>query len=60
MAEIKKQLFEKQPKDLTTSAHFTIRRSLLKKINNDSKEFGISASKVVDTIIADYYNSIKK
>lgn len=42
------------------SVHYTIRRSLVKKINSDAKEYNFSASKIVDTIIADYYEWNKK
>ena len=56
----KKNLFEKKEKDLTMSVHYTIRRSLVKKINSDAKEYNLSASKIVDTIIADYYERNKK
>ncbi|WP_406617878.1 hypothetical protein ACJA27_03310 [Mycoplasmopsis lipophila] len=57
---IKKELFKKQEKDLTVSTHYTIRKSLVEKIINDSKEYNLSASKIVDTIIANYYENIKK
>ena len=56
----KRNLFEKKEKDLTMSVHYSIRRSLVKKINTDAKEYSLSASKIVDTIIADYYERTKK
>ncbi len=56
----KKELFEKKEKDLTVSMHYTIRKSLVEKINKDAEEYNLSASKVVDTIIADYYDNVKK
>lgn len=52
---MKKNLFWKKEKDLTVSTHFTIRNSIVKKINEDSKKFNISKSKIVDTILAEYY-----
>lgn len=52
----KKELFKKKEKDLTQSVHYTIRRSLIKKVIDDSKKYNLSASKIVDTIIGEYYN----
>ena len=57
---VKRELFKKKEKDLTISTHYTIRRSLVEKINSDAKEYNLSASKIVDTIIEDYYKNIKK
>ncbi|WP_162847757.1 hypothetical protein [Mycoplasma anserisalpingitidis] len=52
---MKKNLFKKQEKDLTVSVHFSIRGSLVKKIENDSKKYNITKSKIVDTILWEYY-----
>lgn len=55
----KRVLFEKREKDLTVSVHYTIRKSLVEKIKNDSKKYNLSESKIVNTIIDNYYNKLK-
>lgn len=54
---MKKNIFTVKEKDLTKPVHYTIRTSLVKKILRDSKKYKISASKVVDTILYEYYKN---
>lgn len=51
----KKELFTKKKKDLTVSVHYSIRGSLAKKIEQDAEKYNITKSKIVDTILEDYY-----
>lgn len=51
----KKKLFKKKEKDLTVSVHYSIRQSLVKKVKEDSEKYNITKSKVIDTILEDYY-----
>ncbi|MDD7912454.1 hypothetical protein, partial [Metamycoplasma hyosynoviae] len=51
----KKELFTKKEKDLTVSAHYSIKGSLVKKIEKDAEKYNITKSKIVNTILEDYY-----
>lgn len=53
----KKELFTKKEKDLTVSVHYSIRGSLAKKVEEDAKKYNITKSKVVDTILENYYKN---
>ncbi len=55
----KKELFKEKEKDLTTSVHYSIRGSLAKKVENDAKKYNITKSRIVDTILEDYYKEKK-
>ncbi|VEU79342.1 Uncharacterised protein [Metamycoplasma cloacale] len=55
----KKELFTKKEKDLTVSVHYSIRGSLVKKVEEDAEKYNITKSKVVDTILEDYYKNKK-
>lgn len=55
-----KELFKNIEKDLTISVHYTLKSSLVKKINNDAKKYKLSSSKIVNTIIEKYYENLKK
>ena len=50
---MKKDIFEE--KDLTTSVHWTIKKSLVKKIKKIAKEKELSCSKVVSKILEDFF-----
>ncbi len=53
---MKKDIFENQKnKDLTVSVHYTIKSSLVQKVKTISKEKNISESKVVNTILEDFF-----
>lgn len=41
--------------NLTSPIHYTIKNSLLKKIKNDARKYGLSESKVVTLILEEYY-----
>lgn len=51
----KKELFKIKEKDLTIGVHYSIRGSLAKKVEEDAEKYNITKSKVVDTILEDYY-----
>lgn len=53
----KKGLFVKKDKDLTVSVHYSIRGSLAKKVEEDSKNYNITKSKIIDAILEDYYKN---
>lgn len=53
----KKELFIKKEKDLTVSVHYSIRKSLVKKVELDAKKYNITKSKIVNTILDDYYRN---
>ncbi len=55
----KKELFKVKEKDLTISVHYSIRGSLAKKVENDAEKYNITKSKIVDTILEDYYKENK-
>jgi predicted DNA binding CopG/RHH family protein len=52
---MKKDIFDNKKKDLTISCHFTIKESIVKKIKKTAKDNGISESKVVNTILEEYF-----
>ena len=52
---VKKELFTKKEKDLTVPVHYSIKCSLAKKIEEDAEKYNITKSKVIDTILEDYY-----
>ena len=54
---MKKNIFTVKEKDLTKPVHYDIRTPLVKKNLRDSKKYKISASKVVDTILYEYYKN---
>jgi hypothetical protein len=47
---------KREVKDLTVSAHYTIRGSLVSKVKEQSKKSNISESKVVDRILDNFFN----
>lgn len=53
---MKKNIFTKQTKDNTVPVHYTIRGSLVAKVLEDSKKYNMSASKIVEAILNEYYN----
>ena len=55
----KKQLFKTKEKDLTPGAHYSIRGSLAKKVEEDAVKYKITKSKVVNAIWEDYYKENK-
>ena len=55
----KKELFKIKEKDLTTGVHYSIRGSLTKKVEEDAEKYNITKSKVVNTILEDYYKEKK-
>ncbi|QJG66670.1 hypothetical protein HGG64_03135 [Mycoplasma phocoeninasale] len=53
---MKKEIFDiKEKKDLTVSVHYTIKSSLVKKVKEIAKEKNISDSKVVNTILEEFF-----
>lgn len=54
---MKKDLFKDGEKDATKPLTITLRGSLIDKVKADSKRTGLNVSKIIDTILDDYYNS---
>lgn len=53
---MKKDIFDiKEEKDLTISAHWTIKKSIVEKIKQIAKDKKMSDSKVVNTILEDFF-----
>lgn len=51
----KQALFQIKKKDLTASTHFSLQKSIISKLKEDSKKYNISVSKIVNTILTEYY-----
>ena len=55
---MKKDIFDiKEEKDLTVSAHWTIKKSVVEKVKQIAKDKKISDSKVVNTILEDFFKN---
>ena len=53
-----KDIFDiKEEKDLTVSAHWTIKKSVVEKVKQIAKDKKISDSKVVNTILEDFFKN---
>lgn len=55
---MKKDIFDiKEEKDLTISAHWTIKKSIVEKVKQIAKDKKMSDSKVVNTILEDFFKN---
>lgn len=55
---MKKDIFDiKEEKDLTVSAHWTIKKSVVEKVKQIAKDKKMSDSKVVNTILEDFFKN---
>lgn len=53
---MKRDIFDtKEEKDLTVSAHWTIKKSIIEKVKQISKDKKMSDSKVVNTILENFF-----
>lgn len=53
---MKKDIFDiKEEKDLTISSHWTIKKSIVEKIKKTAKNKKMSESKVVNTILENFF-----
>lgn len=54
---MKEDIFNKikKEKDLTISSHWTIKKSVIEKIKKLSKEKNMSESKIVNTILENFF-----
>ena len=55
---MKKDIFDiKEEKDLTISAHWTIKQSIVNEVKKIAKEKKMSDSKVVNTILENFFKN---
>lgn len=55
---MQKDIFDmKEEKDLTVSAHWTIKKSIVEKVKKISKKKKMSDSKVVNTILENFFDN---
>lgn len=54
---MKDNIFKNIKKDLTISCHYSIKQSIVELIKKDAKDNNLSESKIVNTILENYYQN---